>query len=40
MSEWLKAQVDYLGAQSQTAFDPDYNIDAGLPTEKPALPQP
>jgi len=40
MSEWLKAQVDYLGAQSQTAFDPEYNIDAGLPTEKPSLPKP
>lgn len=38
MSEWLKSQIDYLGAQSETAFDPTYNIDAGLPTEKPALP--
>jgi arylsulfatase A-like enzyme len=38
MSEWLKSQVDYLGAQSETAFDPDYNIDAGVPNEKPALP--
>ncbi len=39
MSEWMKAQVDFLGAQSETAFDPDYNIDGGLPTEKPALPK-
>lgn len=40
MSEWLKAQVDYLGAQSATAFDPDYDIDGGVPTERPALPAP
>ncbi len=39
MSEWMKSQVDYLGAQSETAFDPDYNIDGGLPNEKPALPK-
>jgi arylsulfatase A-like enzyme len=38
MSEWLKSQVDYLGAQSTTAFDPDYDIDGGVPSEKPALP--
>jgi len=38
MSEWLKSQIDYLGAQSETAFDPDYNLDGGVPNEKPALP--
>lgn len=38
-SEWMKSQIDYLGAQSQTAFDPNYNIDGGLPSEKPALPK-
>lgn len=38
MSEWLKSQVDYLGAQSETAFDPDYDVDGGVPHEKPALP--
>ncbi|MDG3006865.1 arylsulfatase B [Paludisphaera mucosa] len=38
MSEWLKSQVDYLGFQSGTVLDPDYDIDGGLPTEKPALP--
>ncbi len=39
MSEWLKAQVDYLGFQGETVLDPGYNIDRGLPTEKPALPK-
>jgi arylsulfatase A-like enzyme len=40
MSEWLKAQPDYLGAQGTTIFDPDFDIDdAGLPHEKVALPQ-
>ena len=39
MSEWLKAQPDYLGAQGQTLFDPDFDIDdGGLPREKPTLP--
>jgi arylsulfatase A-like enzyme len=38
MSEWLKSQVDYLGAQSETAFDPDYNLDGGVPQERPVLP--
>jgi arylsulfatase A-like enzyme len=38
MSEWLKSQVDFLGFQGETTLDPDYNIDAGLPTEKLALP--
>jgi hypothetical protein len=32
MSEWTKAQPDYLAAQGQTLFDPDFDIDdAGLP---------
>ena len=40
MSEWLKAQPDYLGAQGQTLFDPDFDIDdGGLPREKPSLPK-
>ena len=40
MSEWLKAQPDYLGAQGQTLFDPDFDIDdAGLPNLKPVLPR-
>ena len=39
MSEWLKAQPDYLGAQGKTVFDPDFDIDdGGLPHEKPVLP--
>jgi arylsulfatase A-like enzyme len=40
MSEWLKAQPDYLGAQGQTLFDPDFDIDdGGLPHLKPVLPK-
>jgi len=40
MSEWLKAQPDYLGAQGKTVFDPDFDIDdGGLPREKPVLPK-
>lgn len=38
-SEWLKAQIDFLGFQGETVLDPDYNIDRGLPSEKPRLPQ-
>jgi arylsulfatase A-like enzyme len=39
MSEWLKAQPDYLGAQGHTIFDPDFDIDdGGLPHQKPVLP--
>jgi arylsulfatase A-like enzyme len=39
MSEWLKAQPDYLGAQGQTLFDPDFDIDdGGLPHQKTLLP--
>jgi len=38
-SEWLKAQIDFLGFQGETVLDPDYNIDRGLPTEKPLLPK-
>jgi hypothetical protein len=40
MSEWLKAQPDYLGAQDKTVLDPDFDIDdGGLPTMKPELPK-
>ena len=39
MSEWLKAQVDFLGFQGETVLDQGYNVDGGLPTEKPALPK-
>ena len=40
MSEWIKAQPDYLGAQGKTVFDPDFDIDdGGLPHEKPVLPK-
>ena len=39
MSEWLKAQVDFLGFQGETFLDQGYNVDGGLPTEKPALPE-
>ena len=40
MSEWMKAQPDYLGAQGQTLFDPDFDIDdGGLPHLKPVLPK-
>lgn len=39
MSLWLKAQPDYLGAQGQTVFDPDFDIDdGGMPHLKPVLP--
>ncbi len=39
MSEWLKAQPDYLGAQGKTVFDPDFDIDdRGLPRAKTVLP--
>lgn len=39
----LVGEVDYFtkergGIVDETAFDPDYDIDGGLPTEKPALP--
>lgn len=36
MSEWLKAQPDYLGAQGRTIFDID---DGGLPQAKTVLPK-
>ncbi len=39
MSEWLKAQPDYLGAQGKTIFDPDFDIDdGGLPHQKAMKP--
>ena len=42
MSEWLKAQPDYLGAQGEkTILDPDFDIDdGGLPQQKPVFPKP
>ena len=39
MSEWMNAQTDFLGFQGETLLDPGYNIDIGLPTEKPMIPQ-
>jgi arylsulfatase A-like enzyme len=40
MSEWLKAQPDYLGAQGKTLFDPDFDIDdGGMPHLKTNLPK-
>jgi arylsulfatase A-like enzyme len=40
MSEWLKAQPDYLGAQGRTVFDPDFDIDdGGMPQAKTILPK-
>jgi arylsulfatase A-like enzyme len=40
MSEWLKAQPDYLGAQGKTILDPDFDIgDGGLPREKTVMPR-
>jgi arylsulfatase A-like enzyme len=40
MSEWLKAQPDYLGAQGKTVFDPDFDIDdGGTPHMKPVFPK-
>jgi hypothetical protein len=39
MSEWLKTQPDYLGAQGKTLFDPDFDIDdGGHPHKKPVFP--
>jgi arylsulfatase A-like enzyme len=39
-SEWIKAQPAFLGAQSKTIFDPDFDIDdSGLPHEKLRLPR-
>jgi arylsulfatase A-like enzyme len=39
MSEWLKAQPAFLGAQGKTILDPDFDIDdAGLPHERPTIP--
>lgn len=38
MSEWLKCQIDYLGFQGKTVLDAEYDIDGGLPREKPSLP--
>ena len=39
-SEWLRAQVDYLGFQGETLMAPDYNVDRGIDhTSPPVLPQ-
>lgn len=40
MSEWLKAQVDFLGFQGKTVLDQGYNVDRGAGGEKPVLPSP
>lgn len=37
-SQWLAAQVDYLGFQGKTALDTDFNEDDGLPSDKLELP--
>ncbi len=38
-SLWMKAQLNFLGAQGKTILDPDYDIDDdGLPGQKVALP--
>jgi arylsulfatase A-like enzyme len=40
MSEWLKAQPAFIGAQGKTVLDPDFDIDdGGLPHEKTAIPK-
>ncbi|MCA9056401.1 MAG: arylsulfatase [Planctomycetaceae bacterium] len=39
MSEWLKAQVDFLGFQGETVLDQGYNVDRGGPEEALALPE-
>ena len=39
MSEWIKAQPAFVGAQGKTVLDPDFDIDdGGLPHEKLNLP--
>ncbi|MGJ0620477.1 MAG: arylsulfatase B [Methylocystis sp.] len=39
MSEWVKAQPAFVGAQGKTVLDPDFDIDdGGLPHEKLNLP--
>ena len=39
-SEWIKAQPAFLGAQSKTIFDPDFDVDdSGLPHEQLRLPR-
>ena len=39
-SAWMKVQPAFIGAQSKTMFDPDFDIDdGGLPQEKPRLPR-
>ena len=39
-SLWMKAQLNFLGAQGKTILDPDYDIDDdGLPSEKEVLPK-
>jgi hypothetical protein len=38
-AEWVRAQPQFLGAQSQTLFDLEFDIDdGGLPHQKPYLP--
>jgi hypothetical protein len=40
MSEWMKSQADYLGFQGESALDPGYDLDVGIPTEKSTLAAP
>jgi len=36
---WVKAQLNFVGAQGVTILDPDYDIDDdGLPSEREVLP--
>ena len=40
MSEWIKAQPAFAGAQGKTVFDPDFDIDdSGLPHDRSLLPK-
>jgi arylsulfatase A-like enzyme len=39
MSEWMKSQIDFLGFQGTTVLDQGYNVDGGLPHERPILPK-
>ena len=37
-SEWMKAQIDFLGFQGETVLPHAYNVDAGAADEKSSLP--
>lgn len=39
-SEWLKAQIQFIGAQGKTILDPDFDVeDRGAPQEQPVIPK-